>query len=705
MDWFRDHLTEPSVPFYVFAMPRSEAEFLTVQREYLRKHKFSTEPKLTIFDYSDRTFDNRKINIGFLSANWRNHPEAFIIGELIENIDRSKFNLFLYDIEPFQNDFKYKQRIINAAGENYFVVNHLSDFEIANKIHDDKIDVLYDFNAFTFFNRINIMTFQPAPIQASYLGYPETVGGLQGIDYVIADSYVIPPDHKQYYPEHVMYLDPCAYTYDNKCIYPESKFTRKAFGLPEDAFVLACFCNDYKITPDYFDIWMRVMNKLPNTVLWLYSTSPSFEENIKNEAEKRGVSADRIYFTYRQSHPEYMAKLRVADLFLDTQYCNAHTTAIETLFMNLPIITCPGNTWPSRVAGSVLTTMEMPELIAKDPREYEEKIIFYASHPDEFKKLKEKLAEKKKTSPFFDSALYARHFEQTCLDMIEIYEKEHPTIKRGKSVIPTSNPKVFYYGGYFNFGDQLNVDLLKYLNHPMSNTSYEWADVICIGSLLGYYLGNKKTNYRPLHVFGSGFIAPPRTEKERFCRDMRFHAIRGKLSKNRCELMTGQSLANIPLGDPGLLIKDIFSTIKKEKKYDVGIILHEVDKSSPLLDNIKLKNCTIFDTSLPPEEFVKRTSECEFILSSALHGIICADSLGVPNQHIILSDRVGTYKFQDYYSIFDKFAYEPKNLNDTIIDKKELQTFCDSYQDRTKQIEVVCKKLLTVFEDLKYLDK
>ena len=424
LNWFKNHLTAECTNFYVMAMPCSEAEFLTVQKQNLRRNKFSTEPKLTIFDYSNRTFDNRKINIGFLSANWRNHPEAFIIGELIENIDREKFNLFLYDIEPFQNDFKYKRRIIDASGGNYIALNKMSDFEIANKINRDKIDVLYDFNAFTFYNRINILTFQAAPIQASYLGYPGTLGGLQGVDYVIADSYVVPKDHQKYYPEHVMYLEPCAYTYDNKCIYPESKFSRKAFGLPEDAFILACFCNDYKITPDYFDIWMQVMKKLPNTVFWLYSTSPSFEENIKKEAEKRGVSKDRIYFTYRQSHPEYMAKQRVADLFLDTQYYNAHTTAIEALFMNLPVITCPGNTWPSRVCGSILTTLEMPELIAKDLKEYEEKIIFYATHPKEFKELKEKLAKKKKTSAFFDSVAYARHFEQVCLDMIEIYKKE-----------------------------------------------------------------------------------------------------------------------------------------------------------------------------------------------------------------------------------------------------------------------------------------
>ena len=427
LDWFHAHLTADSVPFYVMGMPFSEADFLTVQQHFLRAKKFSTEPKLNVFDYTNLTFDHRKINIGFLSANWRNHPEAFIIGELIEKINREKFNLFLYDIEPFQNEFKYKQRIIDASGGNYAVLNKMSDWEIANKIHADKIDILFDFNAFTFYNRANILTFQPAPIQASYLGYPETVGGLQGVDFVVADSYVVPEDHKKYYPEHVMYLDPCAYTYDNKCICPKSIFSRKAFGLPSEAFVLACFCNVWKITPDYFNIWMKVLKKVPNAVLWLYSTNSSFEENIRNEAEKRGVSKDRIYFTYRQSHPEYMAKQRCADLFVDTQYYNAHTTAIEALFMNLPVLTCPGKTWPSRVGGSILTTLEMPELITKDLKEYEEKIIFYATHPKEFKELKEKLADKKKTSSFFDSKLYAENFEKMCCQMIEIYQKEnHP---------------------------------------------------------------------------------------------------------------------------------------------------------------------------------------------------------------------------------------------------------------------------------------
>lgn len=427
IDWFKSHSSAESVPFYAVGMPISEEEFLQIQKSYLKKHEFSTNLKLTSFDFSKRRFDNRKINLGFMSANWRNHPEAFLIGELFESIDRKKFNVFLYDIDPLQlpQDRMYKQRIVDAVQDaSYKDVHHLSDWEIVKQIYSDKIDILFDTNAFTFFNRINVLTFKPAPIQVSYMGYPETLGGVQGIDYVVADSFVLPPEHQKYYAEKVFYLDPCAYTYDNKSFIPMEQYQRKDFGLPEDAVVLACFCNDYKITPDYLTIWARILKKVPKTVLWLYSQNELFENNIRKELEKRGVCSSRVYFTYRQPHPEYMAKQKLADLFLDTQYCNAHTTASEALMMGVPIITCPGNTWASRVAGSILTCLNMPELITQTTEEYEEKILFYATHPEELKKLKEKLIEKKKTADFFNPKVYAKNFEKLCLNLILSYMKK-----------------------------------------------------------------------------------------------------------------------------------------------------------------------------------------------------------------------------------------------------------------------------------------
>ena len=260
---------------------------------------------------------------------------------------------------------------------------------------------------------------------------------------------------------------------------------------------------------------------------------------------------------------------------------------------------------------------------------------------------------------------------------------------------------LYCFTSYFNFGDQLNFYLLRYLNYPFIKTSYETADVIFIGSILEHFLGSHKVNNRPLHVFGSGFLYPEISQHKTFSRNMIFHALRGKLSQKRCEQIIGKPLEEVVLGDPGLLIKNIFPNISAEKKYNVGIILHEYDKNSPFLKNIKIKDVsyTVFNTSLPPEEFIKKVAECEFIFSSALHGIICADSLGIPNRHIILTPDVGTYKFQDYYSVFKDFTYNPIDLGKNIVNDSDLKIYQDSFQDRTSEIDNICSELLKKYDE------
>ena len=271
----------------------------------------------------------------------------------------------------------------------------------------------------------------------------------------------------------------------------------------------------------------------------------------------------------------------------------------------------------------------------------------------------------------------------------------------------TPEIRLNYYTQDFNFGDVLNEDLMRFFNCPYGATYARYAELTCIGSLLQEYLlrrGKNETS-KPMHIFGSGFIKAPQTDNERFCRPMIFHALRGKLSLARCEKITGQKLKNLPLGDPGLLIKYMFPNIKANPVYDVGIICHYLDKEAPALKNIRIKNLKVhyINVAQNPSAFIEDVSKCGFILSSAMHGLICADSLGIPNKHIILSDKVtgGEYKFRDYYSVFKKASYQPVYLTKNTIKDADIKKFKADYSVSSKEIDAICRGLIKAFSDVK----
>lgn len=262
-----------------------------------------------------------------------------------------------------------------------------------------------------------------------------------------------------------------------------------------------------------------------------------------------------------------------------------------------------------------------------------------------------------------------------------------------------------YYSRFGNFGDELNDDLMRFLNISYRHSRPYVANLCCIGSNLQQFTsgtGKKLSDSHVLNVLGSGFISPNKGSHESFCFDMRIYALRGELSKIRCEKILGYKLENVTLGDPGLLVKDIFKPFKIRKKYDVGIILHMVDKNNALLQKIKLEKhkVTYIDIELEPKLFVKRVAECDFILSSAMHGLICADSLGIPNKHIMVSNSVvgGTYKFKDYYSVFNGFEYDPICLADQIVTDNDIKTYKNSYTINRSDVKKIRKKLIEAFK-------
>lgn len=289
-----------------------------------------------------------------------------------------------------------------------------------------------------------------------------------------------------------------------------------------------------------------------------------------------------------------------------------------------------------------------------------------------------------------------QHIKGGFLQVISCFRKDN---KKSSPV------KLFFYHGTRNFGDQLNLDVMNCYGFDFSVTDLSHANTVCIGSILDYALktDTKTLTYRtPLHVLGAGFIIEQEYENEKFNRPVIIHALRGKLTLARAEAMLGAKLPDVVLGDPGLLVRRIFPDISTEKKYDVGIICHMKDVDSPFLKNIELSDRKIkmIDIFTPVKQFLEEMASCSLILSSSLHGLICADSFGIPNKGIILSGNVEGrgYKFQDYYSVFDDVSYAPVNLQREKISASDIENFRKSYKDQNHKISGICDRLEQVFK-------
>ena len=267
--------------------------------------------------------------------------------------------------------------------------------------------------------------------------------------------------------------------------------------------------------------------------------------------------------------------------------------------------------------------------------------------------------------------------------------------------------RLYYYLTEHNFGDILNQDLMQYFNCPYTFSHAIFADLCCIGSMMEGLILTNKQGYtkRPIHVFGTGFIKAQEQADEQFNRPVIIHALRGKKSLERCEQILKKKLPDVVLGDPGLLIRRIFPHINNKKIYDVGLICHLADDPRELHKHINFSSAiktTMLDITLPPEEFVARISECKFILSSAMHGLICADSLGIPNAHIILSDKVigNEYKFYDYYSVFSQVEYTPIYLTQTTLTDSDIPRLTEKYRISSSEIDTICDRLIQAFPTL-----
>ncbi len=364
-----------------------------------------------------------KIRIGYYSADFQSHPVALLLVELLERHNRNQFELIGFSMgEP--SNAPIRQRLINAF-DQFFDVRLLSDRQIAEQSRELHIDIAVNLGGYTAGGRNDIFAMRAAPVQVNYLGYPGTLGA-DYIDYLLTDSIVCPPGSEPHYSEQLVRLPNCFMPHDSTRQIANSGITRADQALPETGFVFCCFNNHLKINPQVFDIWMRLLKQVEGSVLWLSSASPSIQANLADRAQLLGVNPSRlIYAQHLPDVASHLARCQLADLFLDTLPYNAHATAMDALWAGLPVLTCKGQTFASRVAASLLTNIGMPELVTNSLMEYEMLALELANQPLKLASIRKTLAMNRNTMPLFDTQRLATSIESAFTKMFEHHLAGH----------------------------------------------------------------------------------------------------------------------------------------------------------------------------------------------------------------------------------------------------------------------------------------
>lgn len=369
---------------------------------------------------------HQRIRIAYLSADFHDHATAFLMAGLFANHDHSRFEISAVSFGQNVENSALRGKL-KPTFDHFVEASQMSDLEIAQLLREDEIDIAIDLKGYTHGCRPGIFALRPAPIQVNYLGYPGTMG-TNYIDYIIADQCVIPPGHQMYFSEKVVYL-PGTYQVNDDCrVMSEVVPTRIELGLPEQGFVFCSFNNSYKLTPQIFDIWMRLLRNVEGSVLWLLQRDATVVDNLRREAERRGVSANRLLFAQPLPVEQHLARQRQADLFLDTLPVNAHTTASDALWVGLPIVTCIGNTFAGRVCASLLQAVGLSELIANSFETYEALALELATNSDKLMRIKSTLQRNRLTTPLFSTKRFARHIEKAYQGMWQRHQTGEPPL-------------------------------------------------------------------------------------------------------------------------------------------------------------------------------------------------------------------------------------------------------------------------------------
>ena len=359
---------------------------------------------------------NQKIRIGYFSPDFHEHPVSYLTAEIFELHDRNEFEVYAFSFGKPCND-EMRNRL-KESFDDFIDVADKTPTEIALLSREIGIDIGIDLCGFTENARTEIFALRAAPIQISYIGYLGTIGA-NYIDYLIADKTIIPKNLREFYSEKIIYL-PNYQSNDSKRLASNRIYSKQDLGIQEDRFVFCNLNNVYKITPSIFEAWLTILDCTPNSVLLLYSENIWAADNLKRYAIEKGLSADRLIFFKHVPRADYLAQYAIADLFLDTYPYNAGTTASDALWMGVPVITLQGQSFPSRVASSLLINLDLPELIHQSLSAYQSQAIELATNPKKLKLLKQKLFNNRKVMPLFDTRTFTRNLEKA---ITKVYQR------------------------------------------------------------------------------------------------------------------------------------------------------------------------------------------------------------------------------------------------------------------------------------------
>jgi predicted O-linked N-acetylglucosamine transferase (SPINDLY family) len=367
--------------------------------------------------------DRDRVRLGYLSADFRLHPVAMQLVRLFEAHDRSRFEVL--GLSYGADDGSALRRRLEQAFDSFHDLRALGPPDMARRIRELEVDILIDLTGYMTDTRVELLAWRPAPVQVHYFGYPGPMG-CDAIDYMLVDPFIVPPAERAHYSEKLVVLPDCYMVSDGKRAVAEPTPDRADCGLPPDGFVFCSFNNNYKITPAVFDIWMRLLHAVPGGVLWLLADNRWAEDNLRREAAARGVDAGRLVFAPRRPPPEHLARIALADLFLDSLPYNAHVTASDALAMGLPVLTCVGRSFAARVAGSLLRNVGLAELVTESLADYEALALTLAREPARLKALRDRLAAARTTASHFDIERMRRPIESAYLTMIERWRQGLP---------------------------------------------------------------------------------------------------------------------------------------------------------------------------------------------------------------------------------------------------------------------------------------
>ncbi len=396
-------------PFVYQALSDSPADLLACARIFAARKYPATAPR--------PKFEARKpgpIRIGYVCGEFRAQATMYLAAGLFEQHDRAKFEIFAFDNS--RNDGSAMRARVTAAFDKFISIAALSDRDAAARIRAEGVDILVNLNGYFGKMRMGVFALSPAPVQVNYLGFPGTLGA-DYMDYILADGVVIPDGEDRFYDEKVVRL-PGSYQINDDRRAPVGVTSRAGHGLPESAFVFCNFNYGYKILPEQFALWLRLLGQAPGSVLWLLAGDPLFAQNLKSEVARHGVDPQRLIFAPPLELEAHVARMTLGDLFLDSLPYNAHTTASDALWAGLPLLTCRGTAFAGRVAASLLYAVGLPELVTENPADYERLALTLARDPALLKNYRDRLKENRRLAPLFDTARTTRQIEAAYEEMM-----------------------------------------------------------------------------------------------------------------------------------------------------------------------------------------------------------------------------------------------------------------------------------------------